>query len=199
MIKKKSGFTLVETLVVVFISVLILGAILTVSMVSRWSLQTGSVLLDLQQEASRGMDKMLEELYIAGQSTVTIDNPDKEFVTFQAPTIYSETETIYKADGTINWGDGTNTDYKIKYLVPSVGQTNAGRLIRRVLDGGDNTVSETILANAIETISFTGYDTGASIDYTQPNSLVISIAVSKTTLQGRSLRTELSSQVTFRN
>ena len=76
MIKGKKGFTLMETLVVIFISMVIFGVIFTVSNVSSWSLQTVSTLLDIQWEANRGMNKMLEQLYVAGESTMTVDASD---------------------------------------------------------------------------------------------------------------------------
>ena len=200
MVKGKKGFTLMEILVAAFISMVILGVIFTVSNVSSWSLQTGSTLLDIQWEARKGMNRTLEELYIAGQSTMTVDTSGG-FVTFQVPTITAATGTIYKTNGEINWGDGTNTDYKIRYLVPTGADPNAGRLVRRVLDASDTVIanSDIILADNINTVSFTGYNENSDINYTQPNLLAISITVSKTTTQGRSLQTSLDSAVTFRN
>lgn len=200
MIKGKKGFTLMEILVAIFISVVILGVIFTVSNVSSWSLQTGSTLLDIQWEASRGMNRMLEELYVAGESTMTVD-ASGDFVTFQVPTIDPINGTIYDINDQINWGDGTNDDCSIRYLVPAGANPNAGRLVRRLLDATNTVVAnaDIILANNINTISFTGYDTAGNIDYTHPNLLTISITVSKTTTQGRSLQTTLDSAVTFRN
>ena len=198
MIKGKKGFTLMEVLVTSFISVFVLGAIVALSNVSNWSLRTESTLLDIQWEASRGMNRMLEELYVAGESTMIVD-ASGDFVTFQMPTITAATGTVYKTSGAINWGDGANDDYSIRYLVPTGTDPNVGRLVRRLLDATDTVVanSDIILAANVNTVSFTGYD-GNDSD-TEPDLLTINIAVSKTVAQGRSLQTTLDSAVTFRN
>lgn len=206
MIKEKRGFTLVETLVILLICVFILGVIINVSIVSKRSLQTGLVITDLQGKVAIGMDRMITELYEAGRSTVTVDASGHS-LTAQVPTINSTTGTIYKSDSTINWGEGTNTGYGIRYLVPTAGDTNAGRLIRRVLDETGSPISNTILVSNVTftgpgsgiTLTFTGYDTAGNIDYTQPNSVTINLTVSKTIPQGLSLQASLDSRVTFRN
>lgn len=196
--KARKGFTLIETLIVGCISAIVLGAAFSILIAFQGSLQTGSALLDIRQQATNGMDRMFEELYAAGQSTVNVDNPDKKVVTFQVPTIDGTTGTIHKADGTINWGDGINTDYEISYLVPTESDPNAGRLVRRVCYEG--LCSDTVLANYISTVTFTGYNSTNNIDYSQPNSLVISITASKPAPRGGDpLQTELNSRVTFRN
>lgn len=204
MIKGKRGFTLPETLTVAIIVAFILGVIYMVWAICQGALQTGSVLLDIQREATFGMDKMINELYEAGWVKTEINSPYNSFgdeFTFQVPTVDADTGTIYDAQGNINWGNGTETDGKISYLVPDEGGDFDGRLIKRVFLANGNVDSNTVLARYVTTISFVGYDDDDPPNQVteRPGSLHISITTQETTAQGRTIQTELSSQVSFRN
>lgn len=199
--KGKSGFTLMETMAVVAVSVFILIVIYGVWAVAQGSLQTSSGILDLQRQAAMGINRMFNELYEAGRATIDI-GPDNDILTFQLPTPiidpnYSTLTTIYDDNGNIIWGDGTfgGQERKIRYLLPAVGEPNAGRLIKRVLEADESVHSNTIWANYINTIEFTEHTTAEGV----LTAIIITIFAQKNTSTGRLLQTELQSQVKFRN
>lgn len=128
--KKESGFTLVETVVIFFIFLVLIGALLTVLATGKTSWQVGSARIDLQQELRKSMDWIAEELRQGSSSAISdvpVDGAWYSSITFRTP------EDVI--DGHIIWASDD-----IQYLL---GGSDGRQLLRK--QGSE----EKILANDI--------------------------------------------------
>jgi len=129
----KKGFTLIELSVVLFIFLLLLGAIFTILATSRSAWQVGSIQIELQQELRKSLVWIAEELRQAGYSKlngVPVDGAWYNTISFR------------KAEGVVG-GEVSWSGEAIQYLR---GGLNNRQLLRIV---GNETK---VLANSI--ISF---------------------------------------------
>ncbi len=108
---KKKGFTLVEMMAVVFISMIIFAAVFGLFLMGRNSWLVGKTYVELQQKTRTAMDKMVNELSQSASSQAVIVSCDGaecngNKVIFKVPTITSAqvANTIFDELGNIKWG-----------------------------------------------------------------------------------------------
>jgi prepilin-type N-terminal cleavage/methylation domain-containing protein len=165
------GFSLVEIIVVLFIFLLILGAIFGLMSVGRKSWYIGNTQVQVQQEARRAVEKMAKELRQSATSKVDISADDlwHNTVTFQVA-------QGLDGAGAIQWSDS------IQYSL------NNGQVIRNSTDG-----EAPVLANNALSLGFRRPSTA-------PNIIQINVETSKNAvLVGQTLTWSLTSQVRLRN
>lgn len=190
----KKGFSLLELMVAVGILVLLFGLAFGMFNLSGLGWDTHNVQLKLQQEARRGMEAMVRELYLTNSSRITVDTINN-IITFKVPVIIptdeSNPQDIYDPAGNIRWGAETNTTYSIRY------SRNATRqLIREIINPSGGTISSRVSANDVQSLVFTPLPT-----VVQPQSLNINITCQKPLRLGSTtqLTATSESRVTFRN
>ena len=126
---KKRGFSIVEIMTVVIVSVGLLSVIFAVFMTGRSSWSKGSVLIDLQAKTRLAMDRMVRELSASTPSQVNIEDCGSEcvgqIIRFRVPVVIDG--SIYDADGNIIWGAEGTEGWSIQYFTDS-----DQNLIRRI-------------------------------------------------------------------
>ena len=157
MIKENKGFTLVELLVVIGISIFITAAIYGLLAAGRRSWLVGEALLATQQEARLGLDKMTRELRLstpahvtvaAGNNTVRFDIPFDADGDGFLDIIPGTSLNAYGADDVGDFDkDGAvwEQGWQIEYQIDAVNE----QIIRRVLDNTGAQMSQAIVANNI--------------------------------------------------
>lgn len=169
------GMTLIEIIITISIFSVILIAIFSALATARTSWKSGESQISAQQEARKGLNKMIRELRQARVSTITgvpADGNNYSSITFQMPTAISISGTTWSSN--------------IQYLI---GGLNSSQLLR-AKDG-----TQTVLANNISTVSF-------SRNTSTPDMIRISVTVQKNTFPGLSIiqsDISLSSEVKLRN
>lgn len=150
--KKNSGLTLIETIIVIFLFSIVLASIYNILTTSRFSWKSASSQLTVQQEARRGLNTMLKELRQARLSTISgvpVDGMPHSSITFQIPESITESGVTWSSN--------------IQY---SLGGLNSAQLIR-TQDSGQR-----VLANNISILTF---DRSPS----SPDTITINIATQK--------------------
>lgn len=178
------AFTLLETLVVLGIFTLMFTVTFEILSANRRSFDIGLTKQDVENQARLGLESMSRELYKTNSShvTITVDTGSNSIITFQVP-------IGYDTGGSLIWGadeagEPSTGGWQIRYSL------NAGQqLIREVLDTSNNLVNTRVLANAVNSLTFS----------LSNNLLNINLTAQKTALGGRVLSQGFSSQVTFRN
>lgn len=170
-----SGFTLIETLVVVAIFSMLFSAIFTMLSVSNNSFNTGSTQQDVENQARQGLNNMIRELYETNAGNVSITGGGNDIITFQL--LFDD------GSGNLIWGADGIQDFKIRYAI------NANQLLRQILDASNNLVSQRVLA--VDAFSLQFSLSGSMLN--------ISLTSQKSAVGGRVLSHTLSSKVTFRN
>jgi hypothetical protein len=135
---RNRGLSLVETLVVLLITISFLVVIFGVFLVGRNSWATSAAYIDLQEKTRLAMDKMAKELSTSNPITVTIGDCNNlppnfgyecygNYIEFQVPVVTDG--TIFNNSGKIKFGAEDHEGWTIKYLVQQ-GGANDHRLIR---------------------------------------------------------------------
>ncbi len=131
---KNKGFTLVEMMAVVCISMIIFAAIFGLFLMGRNSWLIGKTYVELQQKTRTAMEKIIGELSRSASSVAMITSCQAgecsgNKVTFEVPTITAApvANTIFNAQGNIKWGADGYLAGEIMYMaLPNK------KLIRRV-------------------------------------------------------------------
>ena len=169
------GFTLVELMIVMLIFSIILGAMFAVMNMGKASWHSGDTQIQVQQEARKGMDRIVKELRQTGTSTIIGVPPDGNLyntITFRIPD-----EDGIDANGNIEWGN------QIAY---SLGGLNGQQLLRTEGEGLE------VLANRVVNLQFRR-------QATTPNIVEITLQSQKTTIPGHLISATLNSQIRVRN
>ena len=124
---KNKGFTLVETMLVVLISVFMFGVLLSLFFMGQKTFVTGSTMVELQQKARFAMDRIAGELILSTPAQVEIkkdsssDYAEGDVIALKTPQVTSDPvkDTMYNSNSTIKWGAEGDTAKSIRYLVPS--------------------------------------------------------------------------------
>src|SRR3989338_6579992 len=155
--KKHSGFTLIEIMVVMAVFSIIVSSLFSILTIGRNSWYQGGTAVDVQQEARKAMDKMVRELRESGsqKQNLPASSPySANGIIFQISTgVDSNGEIIWGA--TTNWADSSDphTGYAIKYYL------NNNKIYRSILSSypsGTVVGADTIMANNIQSLTFTG-------------------------------------------
>lgn len=198
MVKKNSGFTFVETMVVVSIFSFISAAMYMVLATARNSWLSGEALVVEQENIRIGLENVVNQMRLAGFATidadargvifsVPVDTDADGFVNLATGTILP----VYGADGHINWA--------IKYQIDTATNT----LVRILLDG-DTEVARRVVARNINpdnTLSFFQSETGGT--GVANEAVIISLTTQVNEIQGRTISpplvTTLITRVNLRN
>lgn len=147
----KTGFTLIELMIVMLTFTFLFGTTLAVLSTSDLSWRQGQDKLTEQQEARRAMDDIAGLLRQTKPEWVTIspsDFPDKDKILLYEPVINEETGEISPG----NW------------VIYKPDPADSNRLIKKVEGGDWNTITQ-----HLESIRFNGGDcVGCSCDFTNP-------------------------------
>lgn len=192
----KNGFTLLELIIVLGIIIILFGLAFNMLDVTNLGWDTQNVQVELQQEARRGLDSMLGELYQTNTTQVNLEdiNGDGTFgaVSFRVPVVITGDTDIYTPVGNIRWGAVSNENFRIRY---SVNQANR-QLIREILDAASTPVpgSSSVCANNVQSLILIP---GAM----PPETLLVRIISQKPIRPGsnRQLSATFESRITFRN
>lgn len=171
----RTGFTLIELMIVMLIFSIILGAMFAVMNMGKASWHSGDTQIQVQQEARKGMDRIVKELRQTGTSTiigVPADGNLYNTITFRIPD-----EDGIDANGNIEWGN------QIAY---SLGGLNGQQLLRTEGEGLE------VLANRVVNLQFRR-------QATTPNIVEITLQSQKTTIPGHLISATLNSQIRARN
>lgn len=190
-------------MIVVFIFLIILGASYSVLSTGKTTWYSGSTQVEVQQEARKGMGKMIKELRESGSGNVNISGGGGT-ITFQIPVDY-DNDGDMDNNGNIEWGaplhladknpncEGLNNNchylnYSVRYLVSGT------QLLRRVLNGypTGTQIREDVLANSLTNVLFTG-------NTVPPSAIDIQVTAQKNTVQGYPFSITLNSQIKLRN
>jgi hypothetical protein len=174
------GFVLAEFIMVVLIFSMIMGGIFGILTVGRQSWHTGSIQVELQQQARRAMDWMVREIRQSGLDYAP-EHPG-EVIGLADDGLVHNTITFRMSQGWDNINDWIDWGNQIQY---SVGGLNNQQLLR---SEGPQT---TVLANNVVGLEFRR----------QPGSPIVelSLQAQKVSAPGRTLQRTLNSQVVLRN
>lgn len=172
--KSVTALTLTELMVVLAIFTVITGAIFLTLAAGKTSWYSGNAQIDVQQEARRGIDRMVKELRQSASTTI---------IGVPANGISYNTITFRMSQG---WDNVTNTIIWGNQVQYSVGGLNNQQLLRTQAGQTD------VLANNVANIQFRR-------QALTPNIVEISLQVLKTNLQGRNIGITLNSQAMLRN
>ena len=173
---RKSGYTLIEMLVVLAIISLLFSAVFGVLTASNTSFNTSSVRQTIENQARQGLDNMLRELYETSGGRVVLSEGNS-VITFKLP-------VGFDGSGNLLWGAEGVQDYKIRYLIDNK------QLIRRVLNASDILISQKVLSADAQSLKFA----------LLPNMLLtITLAIQKNVIGGGKISQSVSSKVVFRN
>jgi prepilin-type N-terminal cleavage/methylation domain-containing protein len=174
----KKGFTLLETMIVLLIFGIVLGAIFTAMTMGRLSWYSGDAQVEVQQETRKGLSRMVRELRQTSSSflqdgqgeDVPADGRYYGKITFKMPAGLDDS-------GGIVWSDD---------ITYSLGGLNNKQLLRT--EGGQSIV----LANNITLLQFRRGSTTQEL-------LEINLQAEKKTIREQIIQSTLSSQVKLRN
>jgi len=189
----KRAFTLIELMVAVGILALLLSLAFSMFNMGNLGLDTSRIQLRLQQEARRGMEAMVRDLYQASATNLTVDLIGNRVI-FKVPVVVSPDTDIYDENGNIRWGAEGNANHSIRYSR----EGSSRQLIREIIDDATNNVITTVVcANNLQQLRLRRFPNPPQ----QIRGLIITITCQKY-LRGNSgtqLSAELESQVSFRN
>lgn len=190
----KKGFTLLEVMVVIGILAILLSFTFGMFNVGNLGWDIHNIRIRLQQEARRGMDSMVNELYQTASGQITVDE-GVNVIIFKVPVIVPPDTDIYDANGNIRWGTEGDTGRSISYYR----DRNTNQLIRAIINDATGVeLSREVFANYLGNLRFRRQPTGAA---NPPISLIITLTCQKTVRPGSPdmISVDLESRVTFRN
>ncbi len=144
---QRAGFTITEVLIVVLLFMLLGGGVLLSFLAQRTAYLTADAALQVQQEARRAFDSMIQELRESKVTSATVGQPMPE-VDFQVALSYNL--PVPCPPSGVCWGardqNGANqVGWKLHYRV----DRDKAQLVREVCDAGDVVQSTSVLANYI--------------------------------------------------
>jgi prepilin-type N-terminal cleavage/methylation domain-containing protein len=188
--KSKSGFTLVEILIVTAISLVVGGMILRIYISSSNIWDENVLQADLQARARNALNFMVNELRNATRTSTQNPSPNlsipstpnNKSIHFHLPEDKDGNSYITDADGDLEWDTNDSIDYQ---YVP-------GQKILRRLEKGE----QVILANNVSDVQFidAGIDSSLYLD-----ELKIILTLQKSTPKQRSVSVTLTAMVNLRN
>jgi len=206
--KGSSGFTLLETIVVVGLLSLVVGSIMGVLLTGQLAWNAGQLSTETQQQVRRGMNAMLEELNLSQHNKVRLfSRPTSSTISFQIPLNAAAPGTdgrtrVDLSDGNLIWGatwgiSNQQVDYWIRYLVENDATLNKSVLKRKVYSHMTSSsssyfIAEEVVAQDIQSILFTADDISTNQYY--PQGVEITLTALK---DGKS--TSLTTMVFFKN
>ncbi len=128
--ERGAGFTLIEMMAVVFISMIIFATMFGLFLMGRNSWAVGSAYVELQQKARTSMDKMVSELNVSSSKVAVIyacgapDICSGSAIIFKVPV--ADSGHIYDSEGNVKWGADNSLDYEITYFA------RQNQLLRRI-------------------------------------------------------------------
>lgn len=204
---EKSGYTLVEVMIVMVIFSVLMGAIFGMLTTGRRVWSEGGGIVYVQNEAKRGMENILKELRLASSGVTYIDSEDANHNGIidlgelgNAPdTILFSIPLDLDGDGNVDLdqfnmivlGADDQAGWRIRFLR---GGTSGNQLLREVTDQNGNVMDQRVMANHIGTLDFTNSITPT--DLTAPDQVTITVTTRVTALEGRSLTTPLEATLT---
>jgi len=209
-LNKKASFTLVEVMIVSFLFIIIMGGVLAILSVSRYSWYQTDVEIELQQDLRKALTRVSKELRESGfdsvgAAMVTIQDGagvnSSDILDFYVPVDYDNDGDIINGLWHIEWGAPTlwaNKDpdceapgdncqylnYQIEYLI-----NNNNQFIRRSLDNNGVTLREDLYANNI--VDFQVVRTGDFVS--------LELTARKDTVFGRTITKIITSEFYLRN
>ena len=188
----RTGFTLIELMVVILIFSIIVAAIFGVLTMGRQSWQTGTTQVQLQQETRKAMDWMVKEIRPAKLISISGSS-----IKFKVPIDEDIIDTtvdndVLDVNGDIEWGanDGINDrlDWTIEYSL----SISNGQTLRKVFDNAsiEQINLRKVLANKIIMLSFNSVSA---------SEISVGITAQKDAIPGRTMQSNLQSQITLRN
>lgn len=179
----KRGFTLVELMVSVAISVIIVAGLFTIFRAGSNQAQFSQAKMTLQESVREALFKMAQEIRHSDPDSIVIGETGNS-LTLPVPDPDFPVENL---SYNINW-DGAHT---IQYSLAE------GQLIRT--DQDTNQVA--VLANDITSVNFTEYNDAAGED-TEINAINITLSAQRTLIDGRNVPEEplqMTTQAQVRN
>lgn len=187
----KKGYSLLEVLIVAGLIVVVTVVILNMSNAFNLSWDTQNVRMELDQQARRGIDEMIRDLYQATSDQTTVN---ANSINFRLPVVINDNPPnppdIYDADGDIHWGASGSTANSITYRI------NSGQLVRDVVSGV-GVISTRVCANNVTSLNLSQQPLSPQL----PRNIAISITCQKPVRRGSPtlVNVTLQSQVTLRN
>jgi len=149
---KSKAFTLVEVLVVTFISVIIFSAIFMVLNMGEFQNRIGSTRIDVQQEARRALDWMMRDMRQTHRTFMNVTNETGYLVWFvDVPNgqAFSDPELQLCTGYDVATGETSWTPYTIRYEFNATSQT-----VTRT----DSNTAQVLRFNNITDLTFTCID-----------------------------------------
>lgn len=197
----RTGFTLIELMVVILIFSIIVAAIFGVLTMGRQSWQTGTTQVQLQQETRKAMDRMVKELRPAnlisigaGASSMTfkvpIDYDPEDINDPEYP--YNDDNDVLDVNGDIEWGANDRINDRLDWTIEYSLSISNGQILRKVFDNAsiEQINLRKVLANNISVLSFNSVSA---------SEISVGITAQKDAIPGRTMQSNLQSQITLRN
>ena len=161
-IQDAKGFSLVELMIAVGISVLIMASVFIFLRTSQEHLQAMGTKMTIQDSVREGLYKMLQELRLSSPDQVTI-NGDGSSITFKIP----DSEDPLGEDYRVDWDNAREIVYEL-------GGENNSQLIRT----DQATAETTVMANDVVGLTFEG-------DAAEPRVVTVILEVQREMASGR--------------
>ena len=146
-LRKQNGFTILEMVMTVAISLVIAYSIFAVARSGQDQIQTSHIRMTIQDSAREGLYKMTQELRLSAPSRIAIGNGGN-VITFTVP----NPNNSFAADFSVNWAGAQSIRY-------ALGGTNNRQLIRT----NQTTGQTSIIANDVASILFQGNGANPSL------------------------------------
>lgn len=176
-LKDEKGFTLLEMLVTVSISVILGYGLFLALRAGDEQRQAADAKMLVYDSAREGLYKMLQEIRLTAASKVTIGTGNSS-ITFSIPNASTPVDSSYGVD----WTSAQQVTY-------TLGGTSNNQVIRTV-NG-----TSTVLAHDVTALRFTG-------NSAQPSIITVTLSVQHTTAGGRSMAVspiQISGEARLRN
>lgn len=191
----RKGFSLIELIVAFGILAILTGLIFSMMDVANLGWDTQSVQMELGQEARRGLESVVRDLYQTGSTQLNLDpegDGSYNSIIYKLPVIIATDTDIYDDAGHIRWGAGGIENYWFRFRVDNVTR----QLIKDVVNTGlvSQAGTSQVCANNVSALTFLP-------NMLPPQNVVVTIVCQKPLRPGvaRQLTSTLDTRVTFRN
>lgn len=186
---KTSGFTVVEWLIVVFVTSIILGIIFYAMAVGQSSYALSSSRANLQSEVRRTIGWIIKDTHQAVSWEIANNNPTPSYIKFRQVTGWDTTNSTFLL-----------SNYYIEYTYNSVNNT----ITRRTSDLSNNTIGTWILNDVIAPPFFTINSSGSVVllnknDLLTSKQLIITISGQSQVSVTQNTTYTLTEEVQIRN